>query len=343
MIQDETKMLYMPVPTDLKTAIQDHDFASSDFDNPIPHNREIKNLYILISTPRSGSTALCTEIYKQTGLVIHEYLQPFQYMPYLASRYGAIEKPAHTRSNPKHEIIVLSKYFEELVRHRAVDGTLGINCHASHLGYLNALIEQAKSLNPNLEVRKDYLHRLDIYKQAASYAIAKQTRQWSTVRPVKSTSAGRLKRLYICINAARCYQKLKIENDSIAPPNSGFKYDQILTYETNIEINLEETAAQIVAALCLTNKAQAPATASSLCRQRSSLNDEVAKSIRDNMLLYRALHTIKRPLYKVLAYSNRLFRRLVHQHEVAKSITLLQINNKEGYALDQKSKQVFQP
>ena len=61
------------------------------------------------------------------------------------------------------------------------------------------------------------------------------------------------------------------------------------------------------------------------------------------MLLYRALHTIKGPLYKVLAYSNRLFRRLVHQHEVAKSITLLQINNKEGYALDQKSKQVFQP
>lgn len=334
-------MLYMSVPTDLKTAIQDHDFVSSDFDNPFPHNRELKNLYILISTPRSGSTALCTEIYRQTGLVIHEYLQPFQYMPYLASRYGAIEKPAHTPPNPKHEIIVLSKYFEELVRHRAVEGTLGINCHASHLGYLNALIEQAKSLNPNLKIRKDYLYRLDIYKQAASYAIAKQTRQWSTIRPAKSTSAGRLNRLYICMNAAKCYQKLKTENESIAPPSSGFKYDQILTYETNIEINMQETAAQIAAALCLTNRAQAPANASSLCRQRSSLNDEIAKSIRDNMLLYRALNAIKVPLCKALGYVNRLFWRLVRQHEVAKSITLLQINNKEDYALNQKSKQVF--
>ena len=331
-------MLYMPVPTDLKTAIQDHDFASSDFDNPIHHDIELKNLYILISTPRSGSTALCTEIYRQTGLVIHEYLQPFQYMPYLASRYGAIQKPPHTRLNPKHEIIVLSKYFEELVRHRAVNGTLGINCHASHLGYLNALIEQAKSLNPNLEVRKDYLHRLDIYKQAASYAIAKQTRRWSTVRPAKNTTAGRLNRLYICINAARCYQKLKIENVSIAPPNSGFKYDRILTYETNIEIKLEETAAQIAVALGLTNKAQAPANASSLCRQRSSLNDEVAKSIRDNMLPYRALYTINGPLCKAFGYVNRLFRRLVHKHEVAESITLLQVNDKKDYALNQKSK-----
>lgn len=330
-------MFYMPVPTDLKTVIQDHDFATSDFDNRIPHNRKLKNLYILISTPRSGSTALCTEIYRQTGLVIHEYLQPFQYMPYLASRYGAIEKRAHARPNPKHEIIVLRKYFEELVRHRAIDGTLGINCHASHLGYLNALIEQAKSLNPNLKVRKDYLYRLDKYKQAASYAIAKQTRQWSTIRPAKSMPSGRLNRLNICINAARCYQKLKIENESIAPSNSGFKYDQTLTYETNIEINLEETAAQIAAGLCLTNKDQAPTNASSLCRQRSSFNDKVAKSIKNNMLLFRALHITKRPVCKALGYGIRLFRRLVHRHGVTRSITMLQIDNKEGYALNSKS------
>ena len=170
-------MRYLPVPCDSATPIASHDFACAHFDNVQFHNKPLEILYILVSTPRCGSTALCAEIYHQSGLVVHEYLQPTEYLPALASRMGVIESTeVHQGST---QVISLNKYLDELIRRRAVNGVLGICCHASHLVYLNALVKRAKQINPNLEVQQDYLSRSDKFKQAASYAIARQTRKWS--------------------------------------------------------------------------------------------------------------------------------------------------------------------
>lgn len=299
LIQKEAPaMRYLAVPSDLTTPIQDHDFASAAYDNHRPHSGILKKLYILISTPRSGSTALCSEIYRQTGLVIHEYLQPFQYMPYLASRYGAIKKSTPGKAATDPQIIILSKYFDALVRQRAIDGALGINCHITHLVYLKALIKRAKEVNPDITIYKDYLCRQDKYRQAASYAIAKQTRLWSTTQQAKAPSIGTLQRVSLCISAANCYHKLKFQDQQGLAPSMVLGYKHLFTYETDIQHNIAQTASEVVSAICLTKQTINQSGFTNLQRQASSFNDEVAKSIRRHMTAYRLLGLIERPLHK---------------------------------------------
>lgn len=318
-MQNETQaMRYLAIPSDLTTPIQDHDFATAAFDNSQPHNNPLQKLYIMVSTPRSGSTALCSEIYRQTGLVVHEYLQPFQYMPYLASRYGAIKRASHNQTTSRGCIIVLSKYLGALVKHRAREGTLGINCHVSHLFYLDALIESAKSENPSLVVYKDYLYRQDKHAQAASYAIAKQTRVWSTTQKKAAISMSRLKRLRLCVSAAGYYKKLKAEEQRGLGSSPEHTYERLLTYESHIQKSITKTASKVALTLCLSKQAPIQPHFRDLKRQASSLNSEIANSIRRHMRIFLILAFIGKPLGKAANRLSISIKLLKHQSETPK-------------------------
>jgi LPS sulfotransferase NodH len=320
-------MRYLAVPSDLTTPIQDNGFASVAYDNPRPHSGELKKLYVLVSTPRSGSTALCSEIYRQTGLVVHEYLQPFQYMPCLASRYGAIQKSSHSKAATDTRVIVLSKYFDALVRHRAINGTLGINCHVSHLVYLEALIRRAKDVYPDLAIYKDYLSRQDKYRQAASYAIARQTRLWSTTQQTNPLPLGKLQRVSLCISAAHCYHKIKFQDQQGLAPSLALDYKHLFTYERDIQHNLEQTASKVVSAVCLVKQTKNRAGFTNLQRQASSLNDEIARSIRRHMVVYRLLGLIGRPLRRFRIQLCRYIEKLKSQPSALRYRFLLEVES----------------
>ncbi|MBI3216937.1 MAG: hypothetical protein HYZ38_24225 [Mycobacterium sp.] len=144
--------------------IPPEDFADARYDEP--EETPTTDVMILLSTPRSGSTLLCELIRQNRGYTAHEYLQPFQYMPLLADRWGCHNDGA----------IDGGRYMRALRRYRThTNGWLGINLHGNHLPYF-ASIE--KHLG---DVRVHYVHlrREDQIAQAVSFEIAMQSRRWS--------------------------------------------------------------------------------------------------------------------------------------------------------------------
>jgi DNA replicative helicase MCM subunit Mcm2 (Cdc46/Mcm family) len=248
-------------------------------------------------------------------------------MPCLASRYGAIHKSNHHKATINTKVIVLSKYFDALVRHRAINGALGINCHVSHLIYLEALIRRAKDVNPDLTLYKDYLCRHDKYRQAASYAIAKQTRLWSTTQQAAVPSLGKLQRVSLCISAANCYHKLKIQDQQALAPSLVLDYEHLFTYETDIQHNIVQTASEAVSALCLAKQSQKHSAFTNLQRQTSTINNGIAQSISRHMVAYRLLGLIMRPLHKLRKQLYRYIGRLRSPPLALKHHFLLEVDD----------------
>lgn len=145
--------------------IPKEDFIDAQFD--VNNNSPVKDVLILFSTPRSGSTLL-TDLLQTNNLCLpHEYFQPFKYLPILAERWGCIE------NNHLNKI----SFLESLIKFRTYpNGWLGINVHGEHL----AIFSKFDDLFP--AVNKHYIHlqRQNIIPQAVSYEIAVQTNQWSS-------------------------------------------------------------------------------------------------------------------------------------------------------------------
>ena len=295
-------MRYLPLPCPSSTPIPSHDFSCAMFDNAQFHNEPLKILYILVSTPRCGSTALCSEIYRQSGLVVHEYLQPSEYLPALASRMGAIESAALPQGST--QVIRLSKYLDELIKRRAVNGVLGVCCHASHLVYLNALVKRAKHINPSLKVQQDYLSRRNKFKQATSYAIASQTRSWSQTLPSETPPLSRLMRLSLAIRAAGLYQRLQKQDRLVKNSYKHGEFTRLLTYEVHVEDNLAEIAKEITSGFMPESEESIYPVPVSLHRQSTDLNVKIVALLKQ----YRLLLTVLYRLRKVVA----VIRRMVH-------------------------------
>ena len=295
-------MRYLPLPGQSLTPIPSHDFACANFDNAQFHNEPLKMLYILVSTPRCGSTALCAEIYRQSGLVVHEYLQPAEYLPALASRMGVIESASLRQGST--QIIRLSKYLDELIKRRAVNGVLGICCHASHLVYLNALVKRAKHINPSLEVQQDYLSRRNKFKQAASYAIAIQTRSWSQTQPSDTAPSSRLMRWNLAIRAAGLYQRLEKHDRLVKTSYKHGEFTRLLTYEVHVEDKLVAIAKEITSGLMPQLEESIRPIPVSLHRQSNDLNVKIVALL----MQYKLLLTVLYRLRKVVVVT----RRLVH-------------------------------
>ena len=295
-------MRYLPLPGQSLTPIPSHDFACAIFDNAPVHNEPLRILYVLVSTPRCGSTALCAEIYRQSGLVVHEYLQPAEYLPALASRMDAIES-AELRQGST-QVIRLSKYLDELIRRRAVNGVLGICCHASHLVYLNALVKKAKQINPSLKVQQDYLSRRNKFKQATSYAIASQTRSWSQTLPSETAPSSRLMRWSLAIRAAGLYQRLQKQDRLVKNIYKHGEFTRLLTYEVHVEDKLVAIAKEITSGLMPQLEESIRPIPVSLHRQSNDLNVKIVALL----MQYKLLLTVLYRLRKVVVVT----RRLVH-------------------------------
>ncbi len=160
---------------DINTKVKDHDFINSKFDND-SHNCQLKRLYFLISTPRSGSTWLCSEIYKKYGIVVHEYLQTSQYIPLFADSSGLLNYDQDGNYKLDFE-----KYVDALCIRRSKDGVLGINVHISHLYLALKLKESIIRRYPQVNVISHFLTRKDKVLQAISYAKAASSGVWSKV------------------------------------------------------------------------------------------------------------------------------------------------------------------
>jgi LPS sulfotransferase NodH len=141
------------------------DFVDVGFD--LPSNQKLKKLLIIFSTERSGSTYFCDLINRAGICLPHEYFQPYNYMPLLADRWGALEG----------EKINIKEYCQALIKYRtSANGILGLNLHGSHI----YLFEQARQHFGDVDVEYFFLKRDDIVEQAVSYEIAFQNSAWSS-------------------------------------------------------------------------------------------------------------------------------------------------------------------
>lgn len=150
----------------ISARIPNEDLANSQFD--YTEIGKLTDILFIFSTPRSGSTLLSDFVFKSGLCIPHEYFQPYEYMPFLANRWGCITADRQ---------LDIQKYIDQLVAMRTSKyGWLGINLHGDHI----ALFEQIKESFP--KANKHFVHviRLDMIAQAVSYEIAMQTGQWSS-------------------------------------------------------------------------------------------------------------------------------------------------------------------
>lgn len=140
------------------------DFCDGAFD--VVNENKLREIIVIVSTPRSGSTYFC-DLLRVSGVCLaHEYFQPHQYLPLLADRWQCIE------SGELNE----QKYVQKLVRYRTLEnGILGINIHGSHFPFF---LRMKKYLG-DVPIKYIYLKRRNKFSQAISYAIAKTEKKWS--------------------------------------------------------------------------------------------------------------------------------------------------------------------
>ena len=141
----------------------ENDFITQKFDSLTLD--ALEKVRIIFSTPRSGSTYLCSKIHENCGIVGHEYFHASGYIQYLAKRWKCYE----------NSMINKEDYWNNLVKYRSFDRTLIINLHGSHLQLFYKFINKIKSL----DVLCIHLIRGDILEQSVSYAVAKKTAKWT--------------------------------------------------------------------------------------------------------------------------------------------------------------------
>ncbi len=150
------------------------DFSNEKYDTE--SGEELEQVFLLLSTPRSGSTAVCDYLFKSAGFITHEYFQKYQHMPYLASRWGAV-------SNGKLDA---KAYFQSLLKFRVrKDAILGVNLHGGHIGIFSYF--EKYFICDYLPKTVLVLRRRNKIEQAVSYFLASKTERWSTYFDAKGS------------------------------------------------------------------------------------------------------------------------------------------------------------
>ncbi|MGY8898411.1 MAG: Stf0 family sulfotransferase [Flavobacteriales bacterium] len=149
----------------LKSKFPSNDFIDVKYDQNFA--TPIKKVIVLFSTERSGSTFFCETLHQSKICLMHEYLQPYNYMPVIAQRWEAID-------NGK---VNIPKFWQQLKKYRvSKDGVLGINLHGSHI----YLFEQMLAHLGEVDIEYFYIKRKNTLSQAISYEIASQNQAWSS-------------------------------------------------------------------------------------------------------------------------------------------------------------------
>jgi LPS sulfotransferase NodH len=191
------------------------DFADAAFDSQ--NEIEARQVFLLLSTPRSGSTAVCDYLFRKINLATHEYFQPYQYMPALASRWQCVVDGC----------LAPELYVQALLKNRvSKNGTLGVNLHGAHLGIFSYF---ERYLPPSLNMFALVLRRRKKVAQAVSYYIASNTKKWSshfdTEKPIPEYSYDGIKRKLLSILHQELIIDLYIQEHAI--PHQTIYYESI--------------------------------------------------------------------------------------------------------------------
>lgn len=301
--------------TDLATGIARHDFCSAQFDNPAPVTTPPRTLYVLVSTPRSGSTWLCSEIYRHTGLLAHEYLQHYQYLPHLASRFGVAHESRVAGGTTID--VNLSDYYEALLRWRSRHGVLGINAHVGHLPALQAFLAVYRQRNPDSEIVIDYLSRGDKYRQATSLAIARRNRQWSKTSDVPSPAdeglPGCSQQWLLLLDAAKAYRQILREERAMMAERGVLRPQHILAYEDLVRDGVADYISHLMARLNLPATERRDSSPVVLQQQSGPLNTALAGRLRRWQPLLGVASRIAAPIRSLSDGLRRGFRKRPRQ------------------------------
>ncbi|MCP4237762.1 MAG: hypothetical protein GY770_30015, partial [Aestuariibacter sp.] len=69
-------------------ALPESDYINQQYD-AVSELSKPTRITVLLSTERSGSTFASEWLYQRSGIVMHEYFQPFDYLPITATRWAA--------------------------------------------------------------------------------------------------------------------------------------------------------------------------------------------------------------------------------------------------------------
>jgi|GEM_PF-3088693 len=158
---------YLPI-ADMQEgwSIPEEDFISSRFD--FAQETPPKRLFLLLSTPRSGSTWLSDLLRRSSISIPHEYFQASQYMQVMNERWHF--------ADPDSGRIEWSVFASRLRAARTGEnGWLAINLHGSHL----ARFSRAATMFSDLSWTVVHLRRDDLVSQALSWCEARATRKWA--------------------------------------------------------------------------------------------------------------------------------------------------------------------
>jgi LPS sulfotransferase NodH len=142
------------------------DFIDSQFDNPEVYSGPTAEVMVL-STPRSGATAVCNLLHNNGVGTPHAYFQPFQYLPAIARRVGLKD----VNSENLHRVTAF------LRTRRSRGGWFAYNIHASHHDIWRAFRSSLDAAGMSDGSVLLYCRRADLLSQTASYYIAHRTQQ----------------------------------------------------------------------------------------------------------------------------------------------------------------------
>jgi len=168
--------------------ITSHPFnlAEYDFDSGVQPDK----FYAICSTERSGSNYLSSRLW-QTGLCG---------APQESFNYYTIMFQLAQRMNARN----IQEYVEALFRHRtSANGVFGFKAHWGQFLFLSRLSDMLPRFQP---LRYLFIDRKDVLAQAVSFAIARQTDQWThLLEPVREP-------VYDRRQIARCLREIKAQN-----------------------------------------------------------------------------------------------------------------------------------
>ncbi|SCA57913.1 hypothetical protein MTBPR1_70185 [Candidatus Terasakiella magnetica] len=237
-----------------------HPFNASEYDLA-DYNRPVRT-YILCTAPRCGGTLLGS-LLQETGKMgmPHEYFHLQENTPELAQNWG-LEAPVET-----------ARYIQTALKKRTSEnGVFGLKAHFSQFG---PLLRKAP-FQEFLKTTKAYIHitRKDLLAQAVSYAIAHQTRHWSSLQPSQTEAKYDEEMIEKCLNDIlnqnTAWQKFFALNN-IAPIT--LSYEQLLE-DTNHHCQ------KICKAVGVEDVAPFKLESSPLAKQRNQMNEDWIERFR---------------------------------------------------------------
>ena len=154
-------------------ALPESDYINQQYD-AVSELSKPTRITVLLSTERSGSTFASEWLYQRSGIVMHEYFQPFDYLPITATRWAASD------GNRVH----IDTYLRKLSNNRcSPQGHLAVNIHGSHLPLWRLALTQWQ----DVPIHYVHLRRQNTIAQAISLEIASQSGAWSSDFAIRQT------------------------------------------------------------------------------------------------------------------------------------------------------------